>query len=53
MASPPLNRAPVLQEGRKSANIHVNPGFIWGIPAKMTNLWRVVGTRVGHGAQNF
>jgi hypothetical protein len=25
---------PVLQEGRKTANIHANSGFIWGIPVK-------------------
>jgi hypothetical protein len=24
--------APVLQEGRKAANIHASSGFIWGIP---------------------
>ena len=27
------HRAPVLREGRKSTNIHANPGFIWGISA--------------------
>jgi hypothetical protein len=27
------HRASVLQEGRKSANIHVGSGFTWGIPA--------------------
>ena len=29
--------ASVLQEGRKSANIHVISGAIWGIPVKIEN----------------
>lgn len=31
------HRAPVLREGRKSANIHAKSRFIWGIPAKIAD----------------
>jgi hypothetical protein len=37
--------APVWQEGRKTANIHTNSGFIWGIPAKIDCLQ----LSAGHG----
>jgi hypothetical protein len=28
------HHSPVLREGQKNANIHIKPGFIWGISAK-------------------
>jgi sugar phosphate permease len=39
-----------LQEGRKTANIHGNSGFIWGIPGRFNLAQGFVGTLAGIGA---